>query len=161
MERYINSITTSEHISQLNFRTEKISSNQLDLCHEGWHIYICTLFSFMHYSIFTFYRFCKVYRWLGKFSTFFLYFELDSLFIMDFANFSWQSQISSLNVKLHSSYIDLMPGARVKITKLQNNSTEEIDMPALDLVFQRFAIFTCPIFSCIYFISYILQVLLL
>ena len=29
-------------------------------------------------------------------------------------------------------------------------------MPALDLVFQRFAIFTCTIFSCIYSISYIL-----
>ena len=77
---------------------------------------------------------------------------------MDFANFSWQSQISSLNVKLHSSYIDLMP---VKITKLQNNSTEEIEIcQHLILSFKGLPYLHVQ-YSVVFivYISYILQVL--
>ena len=85
------------------------------------------IFIYVHYSvscIIVFLHSTGSARFIDDLANFllFFYFELDSLFIIDCANFSWQSQISSLNVKLHSSY-NLMPGARVKITKLQNNST--------------------------------------
>ena len=81
------------------------------------------MFIYVHYSVSCIIVFFYILQVLqGLYLTwqifYFLQFELDIYPIyLGFCKFPLHSHISSLNVKLHSSYIDVMPGARVKITK--------------------------------------------